>query len=83
MSVSWSIDTNGPLKHTGGGNIAQSAESAGGWGNDPPANGCSPWYEFFFGLYGIICEKSGRGSWFWFSKATLFIFAPKTPLVSV
>lgn len=62
-SISESTATNGPRKHIGGGNSAQSAANAGGCGNVPPANGCSYGYGFDFGLYGIICEKSGLGSW--------------------
>lgn len=63
VSISESMATNGPRKQTGGGNCAQRAAKAGGCGKVPPANGCSYGYGFDFGLYGIICEKSGRGSW--------------------
>lgn len=62
-STSESTATNGPRKQIGGGNCAHNAANAGGCGNVPPAIGCSPGYGFDFGLYGIICEKSGRGSW--------------------
>lgn len=61
-SINESTATNGPRKHIGGGNSAHSAANAGGCGNVPPANGCSYGYGFDFGLKGIICEKSGRGS---------------------
>lgn len=60
--MSESTATNGPRKQTGGGNCAQSAANAGGCGNVPPAIGCSYGYGLDFGLYGIICEKSGRGN---------------------
>lgn len=62
-SINESTATNGPRKHIGGGSSAQSAANAGGCGNVPPANGCSYGYGFDLGLYGIIWEKSGRGSW--------------------
>lgn len=66
-----STATNGPRKQTGGGSIAQRAARAGGCGNVPPANGCSYGNGFNFGLYGIICEKSGRGSWLTVSSLSI------------
>lgn len=56
------METNGPRKDTGGGSCAHSEAKAGGCGKVPPASGCSPGCAFTLGLYGTICEKSGRGS---------------------
>lgn len=61
-SISRSTLTNGPWKQLGGGSRVHRCAAAGGYGNVPPGTGCSPGCAFTFGLYGIICDVSGRGS---------------------
>ena len=59
FSISWSMMTNGPWKHPGGGNILHSCEASGGVGKQPPGAMCSPGVHCILGLKGTICEKSG------------------------
>lgn len=74
--------TNGPRKQFGGGNCEHNAARAGGCGNVPPANGCSPGKVVAFGLYGIICEKSGRGNWLTTSSVSVVVvFELNRPVV--
>lgn len=79
-SMSESTETNGPRKQAGGGNCPQSAAKAGGCGNVPPAIGCSYGYGFDFGLYGIICEKSGRGNWHTTSSLSVTVCFVNNPV---
>lgn len=82
MSIIRSTTTKGPRKQTGGGSRAHNAASAGGCGNVPPLNGCSPGYAFAFGLNGIICEKSGLGNCEEVSASSMgtFLLLATTPL---
>lgn len=81
ISIIKSIATNGPRKQLGGGSCEHKAAKAGGCGNVPPANGCSPGNVVSFGLYGIICEKSGRGNWLTTSSGSkVAVFELTTPV---